>query len=417
MKKIILLVIDGLADRPSVTLNDQTPLEVASMPSVESLMPNSLIGLMDNSLGLSEPTSDLAVLSLLGYDPTRIKVSRSILDVVAEGLPFSDGELALHCNFATLADDGVTLLDRRVNRTLSHGEAKALEEFINENVEIENASFIFRHMVDYMGVLVIKHNDGWLDAAISDVDPWRADQPKILKECRPLTNSIEARRACKSVNEFVKQTYEKLRNHPVNRYRREVGMLEANVIITRQAGNEIPKGIIGLRDKYNLRSAVQARLPTERGIAKLLGMEVLDLPRISPHENLGAYYAERARIIARRIKQYDMIYSHFDEVDDAGHDGDALKKKRILEIWDRYFLAELISRIDLQEVVLCITGDHATVCELKAHTADPIPLLIYGGPSKHESRATRFCERECSRSSFKIKGTQLLEILINASKS
>ena len=206
MKKIILLVIDGLGDRPSTALNGQTPLEAASMPSVESLISASLIGSVDNSLGLSEPTSDLAVLSLLGYDPKKIKAPRSILDVIAEGLPFNDGELALHCNFATLADDGVTLLDRRVGRTLTKGEAQILERFLNENIEIRNASFVFKHTIDYMGVLVIKHSEGWLDAEISDVDPWRADQPKILNECKPLNNSIEARRACEAVNEFVKET-------------------------------------------------------------------------------------------------------------------------------------------------------------------------------------------------------------------
>ena len=417
MKKIILLVIDGLGDRPSTALNGKTPLEAASMPSVERLVPASLIGSIDNSLGLSEPTSDLAVLSLLGYDPKKIKAPRSILDVIAEGLPFNDGELALHCNFATLADDGVTLLDRRVGRTLTKGEAQILERFINENLEIKNASFVFKHTVDYMGVLVIKHSEGWLDAEISDVDPWRADQPKLLNECKPLNNSIEARRACEAVNEFVKETREKLREHPINRYRRELKMLEANVIVTRQAGNRMPKGHVKLSDKYDLRFAAQARLPTERGIARLVGMEVIDVPQIAPHENLGAYYAERARIIAQKIKEYDVIYSHFDEADDAAHDGDALRKKHVLETWDKYFLAELMSRIDLHDVVLCITADHATVCELKAHTADPTPLLIYGGAHKYKGYIARFSERECNRSPFKITGVQLLDSLIEMSMS
>jgi len=336
-------------------------------------------------MGLIEPTSDLAVLSLLGYEVRDLNIKRSILEVIAENMHFKDGNLALHCNFATIADDFRTIIDRRVGRTLTREEAKVLEEVINEEVSLPNADFTFKHTIDYMGVLVIDDPHTFLSDEISDTDPWRGGQEKILNLCAPLTNSVSAGRSCELVNSFIQSAYNVLKVHPINRYRAKIGMLPANIIVTRQPSNRIPKNVVEFYERYRVKAGGQARLPTERGIIKLLGMDEIPIPDIHPKTNLGGYYALRAKMIASSLNKYDFVYAHFDEADDAAHDRDPIKKKSVIEIFDEFFLGTLLDYIELDNTIIAITADHATVSDLGAHAADPVPLMIYDGVKRRDN--------------------------------
>lgn len=410
-KKIIFIVIDGLGDRPVKELDGKTPLENAYKPNINYLAEYSILGMLDNSMGMPEPTSDFAVLSLLGYNVDKIKVKRSILEVISENIPFNDGNLALHCNFATLSRDSKHIIDRRVGRTLTREEAKALESFINEEMTLPGAEFVFKHIIDYVGVLVIKDPHNFLSDEISDVDPWKKEQEKVLNECTPLTSSHSAKRSCELVNYFVKKSYELLKDHPINRFRERTGRLPANIIITRQASNTFPRGVIKFVDKFRLKAGGQARLPTERGIIKLIGMEEIPVSDINPSFNLGGYYAMRAIEIIKKLGKYDFIYAHFDEADDAAHDGDPIKKSYVIEVWDEYFLATLLDHIDLEKTIIVITADHATVSELRGHTNDPVPLLIYDG-TKRRNRVN-FGEKTVQESSdVKLIGPELMDYVL-----
>jgi len=409
-KKILLLVIDGLGDRPTATLGGYTPLDKAYKPNMNNLAKHSILGLLDNSMGLKEPTSDLAVLSLLGY-AGHLGIKRSILEVMAENIRFQDGNLALHCNFATIADDLRRIIDRRVGRTLTREEAKVLEEHINEEVSLPHADFIFKHTVDYMGVLVIDDPRMSLSDEISDVDPWRKDQEKILSPCIPLAESDSAKRSCEHVDNFIKNSYNVLKNHPINRYRVKIGMLPANIILTRQASSKIPRNIVKFHERYGIKAGGQARLPTERGIMKLLGIDEIPLPDIDPKINLGGYYALRAKEVASSLNRYDFIYAHFDEADDAAHDRDPFKKKTIIEIWDEYFLGTLLEKIELDSVVIAITADHATVSDLGGHTDDAVPLLIYDGVRRRDR--VNWGETSLKKDyDIKIDGPELISYLL-----
>jgi len=413
--KIIMIVIDGLFDEPNPKLGNKTPLEVADVKTIKSLLKNSVVGLIDNRLIQTVVTSDIAVARLLGLRLENLHdIPRSILEIISENIPFKNGNLALHCNFATINIETSEIIDRRAGRTLKRGEAKILERDINTRVKLERADFIFKHIIDYVSVLVFKDPERDLSIEISETDPWRPGEEKKLKLCKPLGENVCALASCKHLNEFTLKSIEILNTHPVNIYRRLMGLLPVNCIICRQPGNKLPSIKGNFKDNFNLIGAAQARLPTERGIAKLIGLNVIDLPLIEPFENLGAYYYERAIQIIENIKYYDFIYAHIDEADDAAHDRDPMKKKNVIEVIDRFFLSEIVEYIMSrgEEITLILTADHGTSSITGHHLNTIVPALIYNPKFKRE-KAIEFNEHlEHSRVDFYIKAEDFMSKIV-----
>ena len=412
--KIIFIVIDGLFDEPIPQFNGRTPLEVANVPTIRSLLLNSRIGVIDNRLD-REVTSDIAVARLLGVKLEDIyETPRSILEVIAEGIPFIDGNLALHCNFSTIDTQTGSIIDRRAGRTLTRGEAKILEREIRSRIKLEKAEFVFKHIIDYVSVLVIRDPEVYLSTEITETDPWRPGEEKKLRPCKPLREDQGAYAACSHINEFTFKSINILDKHPVNIYRKVMGLYPANCIICRQPGNKLPRINYKFIDKYGLEGAAQARLPTERGIAKLIGLELLSPPIVEPFENLGAYYYERAVQVAESLKNYDFIYVHIDEADDAAHDKNPLKKKRTIEVIDEYFLRELIGLIRgrFDDVYMVITADHGTSSITGYHLNISTPVLVYNSKFQR-NKPIEFNERiNLEQADFYVKAEDFLHKVI-----
>ena len=375
--KAVMVVVDGLFDEPSPSLGGKTPLEASETRTLRRLAERSVLGVVENVVE-GEVTSDVAVANLLGLEASNLaRVPRSILEVVAEGIDFIDGNLALHCNFATLDTHTMKIVDRRVGRSLTRGEARILEKDINSKVKLVGADFAFRHIVDYVGVLVLRDEKIELSDQISDTDPWREGEEKVLKPCRPLSQDESAVRASALLNEFTTNVIRVLEDHPVNTFRRRKGLLPANSVICRQPGNRLPRIEKRFADLFGLEGCFQARLPTERGIATLLGLRPLQLPLVEPFENLGAYYYERARIVAEKLRECDFVYVHLDEADDAAHDRDPLRKKFVIETLDEYFLGPLYDALADTDVTLIVTADHWTSSRTGHHLNRPLPVLVH----------------------------------------
>ena len=190
-----MIVVDGLFDEPSPQLGGKTPLQAAETSTLRLLLEKSMVGVIENPVK-GEVTSDVAVANLLGLEASNIAhVPRSILEVISEGIEFKGGDLALHCNFATIDPATLKVIDRRVGRTLTRGEAKILERDLNEGVTLNDASFTFRHIVDYVGVLVLRERSIELSDSITDTDPWREKDEKVLKYSKPLSADQSSLRA------------------------------------------------------------------------------------------------------------------------------------------------------------------------------------------------------------------------------
>lgn len=423
--KLIYVVIDGLGDLPIKELGNETPLGFADTPNLDSLASKGRLGLMYTVGKGIAPESDVAVISILSYDPFKYHVGRGPIEAYGADLTMKDGDLALRCNFATLGADK-RIIDRRVGRSLTTEEASELSEDINRKVRLESfpAEFIFKNTFGHRAALVIKSKDLPLSAEITNTDPAyervqgmgvaKPEFKMTLKECVPLKDTEKARRAAQLVNEFTEKSHEVLDRHEINKRREAEGKLKANVILSRDAGDKVPR-FFNINERYGVRFACLADMPVERGISKLAGMHLIDLP--PPTRDVKADSNLRIRRLMEIYDSFDCFYIHIKGPDEPGHDGDFKRKAEIISQVDKFFFGELISRIDLKETLICVTADHSTPCSLKAHSDDPVPLLISGNNIKPDG-VKKFSEKTCKKGSLGIlkHGTTLIPLLIEIIK-
>jgi len=423
--KLIYVVIDGVADLPIKELGNETPLGFAETPNMDRLAWNGKTGLMYTVGKDIAPESDVGVISILGYDPFKYSTGRGVLEAVGAGLSIKNGDLALRCNFAT-AGRRNKIIDRRVGRDLTTKEAQTLSEAINKKLKLVSypATFEFKSTIGHRAVFVIKRKGNLLSSKITNTDPAymrveglgvaSAEAEMILKQCEPMDETEEARASAALVNEFTEKSRRILERHEVNKKRAARGKLKANLILARDAGHLLPD-FFNINQRYRLRFACLADMPVERGIAKLAGMHLVDLP--PPSRDLKDDCLIRVKKVLAVLPRYNCFYIHIKGPDEPGHDGDFKLKTRLIETVDKFFFGRLLPRIHLRNHIICVASDHATPCELKSHSDDPVPVLIAGGRIKGDE-ALKFSERECGKGSLGVlrRGTMLMPKLMRLLK-
>jgi 2,3-bisphosphoglycerate-independent phosphoglycerate mutase len=389
MKQLVYVCLDGLGDDPNPGLGGRTPLEAADTPMLDRLAAEGSQGLVTTVGPGIAPESDIAVFAILGYDPRLDHPGRGVLEALGSGMDFSDGDLALRINFAT-QDDG-EIVDRRVGRDLPSEDSHALAQEVNERVSLPGAILTLRATVEHRGALVIRSSEGPLSAAVGNTDPaYRKDGAlgvaletfdHRVVPAGPLDDSEEARRAADLVNRFTEESTRVLEASEVNARRRIEGRLPANLILSRDAGDHLPH-LTPIKERFGPSWGCFVEMPVERGIAMALGMAAVDAPTGLPRRE---QYADWAALAAEALGGYDAVYIHIKGPDIPAHDGRARDKLEVIEDIDAAFFGELLPRIDLARVVLAVTADHATSCLRKAHTADPVPLLVVGGDAPSDA--------------------------------
>ncbi len=421
--KLIYIIIDGMGDTPIEELGGKTPLEAAETPYMDSLAKNGKTGLMYTVGKGMAPESDVAVVSILGYDPFKYHVSRGALETVGAGLKMRSGDLALRCNFGTLAADNSSIIDRRAGRNLTQKEGDELAQAVNEEVQLEShlASLQLKSTATYRAALVIRSEDGMLSGNISNTDPAYKrinsvgvadlEAEMIMKTCNPLDDTVESKISAELVNEFTRKATPVLDQHEVNRRRAKEGKLKANVILSRDAGSMVPKFPL-LKELYGLDFVCLADMNVERGISSLAGMSLVDLPL--PSKNLESDCKLRIKKLFEVLPHYDCFYIHIKGPDEPGHDGDFNLKSKLIAVVDKHFVGEMLQKINLEDHIVCITADHSTPCKLKAHSDDPVPLLISGNRLKADM-VQRFSEKDCKMGELGVltQGTELMPKLVN----
>ncbi len=420
-KKLLFIILDGVADLPVKKLGGLTPLEAAKTPALDKIAESSRLGLIrviDNNI---PPETDTAVLSMFGYNPLVWNSGRGPLETKGIGKNFREGkDLVLRCNFATQGDGKIT--DTEAQRIESRF-AKKLVQDILRNVKLKDAAFDFIHDLNYRALLAI-HSKRRLSENISSTHPGYVRKkygnviiefPKALsgnmktERCKPMGNTESAKFSAATVNDFIMKAEQILKNHKINFERRKSGLSVANAILTRGAGTGLPK-----LKKISGKWLCIADTPAEKGIAKLLGMKVPYLPEPLTDRLLNTNkdiekavktdMKARLNVLLDRIGSYDSFYLHFKGADPFGHRNMPEQKRFIIESMDKYFFKPLSRKICLDNFLICVTSDHTTACELRTHTADPVPVLITG----EESDKMKFCERNCRKGSLGIFSAEKL---------
>ena len=414
MNRLLYVCLDGLGDDPIPELDDLTPLEAARTPFLDSLARRGRTGTVITVGEGIAPESDIAVFAILGYDPRDEHPGRGVVEAVGVGMDFRDGDLAYRVNFATA--DWPRIVDRRVGRDLTSDEAAALADEVNRTLRLPKATFELRATVEHRGVLVIRSNEGTLSANVTNTDPaYRKEghlgvaletfEPEVAR-CEPLDDSQAARLAAALTNAFVEDSAKILDASEVNAARRRTRKLPGNLILTRDGGDARPN-LTPIRERFGPEWGCFVEMPVERGIAVLLGMAPVDAPRLLTESD----YSTWARLAADALDGYDALYVHIKGPDVPAHDGRAEDKRDVIEMIDRAFFGEVLPMIDPARTLVAVTADHSTSCVRKAHTPDPVPLVVSGvGVTSDGSES--YGERACARGSLgSLRGVEIVPLL------
>ncbi len=405
MKKLLYVCLDGLGDDPIPEFDGRTPLEAASTPGLDALADRGRNGVVVTVGDGIAPESDIAVFAILGYDPRGEHPGRGVVEAVGTDMDFRDGDLAYRVNFATC--EWPEIVDRRVGRDLSSDESHALAQEVNDRLVLPGATFTLKATVEHRGSLVIRADEGSLSAEVSNTDPaYRKDgslgvaletfEP-VVGHCEPLTDTDDAHRSAELTNVFVEGSAKILDASEVNAERRRRGQLPANLILTRDGGDHLPV-LESIRDRFGPDWGCFVEMPVERGIAKMLGMHPVPAPRLDidvPMEVAVEQYAGWARLAIDALSGYDALYVHIKGPDVPAHDGRAEDKRDVIAAIDAGFFSEVLGVVDLTSTIVAVTADHSTSCVRKAHTAEPVPLLVSGGGVQPDG-CTTFGERSCA---------------------
>jgi 2,3-bisphosphoglycerate-independent phosphoglycerate mutase len=420
VRQLLYVCLDGLGDDPIPELGGETPLEAARTPVLDSLAAAGAQGLVYTVGEGIAPESDIAVFAVLGYDPRQEHPGRGVLEALGAGMEFGDGDLAYRVNFAT--QEGGEIIDRRVGRDLTNEEAAALADEVNRGLSLPGATFELRSTIEHRGALVIRSSEGPLSSEVTNTDPAYTREGPLGVALETFENRVaiaeqleateEARLAADLTNRFVEGAGRVLDTSEINRTRRRAGRLAANLILTRDGGDHIPH-LTPIRDRFGPSWGCFVEMPVERGIALALGMDPVEAP--TGGERRGQY-AAWAELAAQALGGYDALYIHIKGPDVPAHDGRAVEKREVITDIDEAFFGELLPRIDRNRVLIAVTADHSTSCVRKAHTADPVPLLV-AGPGVITDATASFGERQAATGRLgTLRGVDILPQLVSLLK-
>ncbi len=394
-KKILLIILDGLADRPAKELDGKTPLEVARTPNLDKFAELSINGLFHPlTLGVPMPT-DVAHYLLFGY-PLEQRPGRAVFEATGYGVPFSDEEVLCSTSFAFVEEEkGALVIAKRRGLGLTPQEGKALCEAV-AHFEHKGIKFELIYTARHFGILKMK---GAVSDRITDSDPFYSKLPVVA--IQPLEDSEEAKRTAEALNEYLRWTYQVLKTKSE----------KVNILLTKWPARKRP--LMSFYEKYGMSGLSISAKALLHGLAAYLGMEYQNSEKLnsSGEESLTSTlpYAIRA------LERYDFVHLHDTRPDAISHKKDPKAKAELIEQIDTEFGLLLENLHD--DWVVAITSDHATPSTLgvgKAmHAGEPVPIAIWG-TNVLKDDVKIFSEREARSGGLGfIYGKDLMNILMN----
>jgi len=383
VKKTLCVIFDGLGDRPIPHFGGKTPLEAAATPNFDAITSKSVCGVVQTLGRGVRPGSDVSHLAIFGYPMDQYYTGRGPIEVAGLGIQLQAGDVAFRGNFGTV-DGSWNILDRRA------GRIRVVDEFAAaiDGMVIDGIQFIVKPGTAHRAGVVLR--GAGLSAAISDADPHEEGKPVLT--IHPTDGSKEADFTAKVLNKFLKESYDILDAMAANKARKDAGEYPANFLLLRGAGvyPSMPK----FNEKYDLKSCCIAGGGLYKGIGAFLGMDLIHVEGATalPDSDVEAKF----RTSVAMLDSYSFVFCHVKATDSLAEDGNADGKKAFIEKADK--AAALLTNLP-DDVLLIVTADHSTACELKAHSADPVPIL-FSNPSVRIDDVSEFSERAFAKGGF-----------------
>ncbi len=381
--KYCVLIIDGAADWPLAAHGGKTCLELARTPNMDAMTQAGVVGLVRTVPPGMEPSSACACMSVLGYDARIYYRGRSAIEAHGMGVPVEEGDAVFRCNLVAVRDG------RMWSYSCGHistGEGQVLVSSLNE--KLGNDGLRFHPGVGYRHLCKIKGRE---DTLLASCTPPHDIPDKPIAEFLPKGPGSEFLRDLMERSELV------LRDHPINLERRARGKIPATMIWLFWGSSKIPN-MPPFKQAYGLDAAAISGVDIVRGLARMTGIAVLDIPGVTGDMNND--YIAQAMGALQALEEYDLVAIHVEATDEASHAGLAKDKIEAIEKVDR----EIVSRLrswNKGALRLLVVPDHATPIEVQTHVADPVPFLLWG-PGFTASGAKRFTEAEAKHTGILI---------------
>jgi len=358
--KFAIVVPDGLADFPLKELGGRTPIEVARVPNMDAISQSGKLGTAVTVPEGMDPGSDVANLSLLGYDPRQYYTGRAPLEAASLGVELGEGDLAFRCNLVTVSD-GV-LADYSAGHIRTE-EARVLMELLSEHLRSEQVSFYLG--TSYRQLMVYRGED--------PIEVVTTPPHDIMG--RSIEPYLPRGRGSQLLRELMERSAELLTDHEVNAVRRDLGENPATMIWLWGQGR--PPQLPSFEERFGLRAGVISAVDLVNGIGVLLGMERIRVPGATGYYDTD--YAGKGRYGAESLARLDLVFVHVEAPDEAAHDGSARMKVETLERIDRYVVGPVWQALKAYgEHRMMVASDHYTSTAKRTHVADPVPFTICG---------------------------------------
>ena len=398
--KYLIIVYDGMADRKIASLGNKTPMEVAFKPQMDELAKVSLCGTVSNVPEGMVPESDTANLAIMSYDPKIYSKGRSPLEAVSMGLKMSPDETAYRCNLVTLSDeydyDNKIILDHSSDE-ITTAEADELIKALEKELGNENRHF-------YTGVSY-RHCLLWKNSS----DTFEFSRPHdILGKC--IKDYLPAGKEGEPFYRLMKDSYDILKNHPVNEARRKNGKRVANSAWLWSPGKK--PALPSFKEKWGLDAAVISAVDLIKGIAICAGMQSIDVEGATG--NVHTNYEGKANAAINAFENgKDLVYIHVEAPDECGHRAEIENKVLSIEKIDSLILKPLYDYLSKrgEDFKILTLPDHPTPIEIRTHSMEPVPFMIYSSKEKLFGVST-LTEQTATDCNYYIKnGTSLMELL------
>lgn len=398
--KYIVIIGDGMADYPIDRLGGKTPLMVARKPSIDRIAQKGRCGQFVTVEPDMPPGSEIANLTVLGYDPKTCYQGRGVLEAASLGIALKPTDIAMRCNLICVEKGKIK------NHSAGHistGEAKELIFALDTNLATENIRFF--PGLSYRHLLVLSSGSADLECYPPHDNVGKPINEVLIKPLKP-----EAKPTADLLNDLVLRSNEILTRHTVNKERRRVGKDEANYIWPWSPGRK-PQ-METLEERYGLKGAVISAVDLINGIGIYAGMDVIPVEGATGLWDTN--YEGKADACIQALQGHDFVYCHIEATDEAGHSRDLDLKLKTIEYLDQRLVGRIMRNLEdkKSEVVVAVLPDHATPVEYGNHVKDPVPVAIWD-PRKPADTVTVFDENAAKTGILGLmRGKQFIEAVL-----